>query len=486
MRGRKQWAVSVRLVFQLTLGLIAMFAPGWAVGMVAQAAQTRHPCSQAERMRSTQNLRMLLATDTVTGRSLSPKRNTANAQKNLRAAEIVGDIRSAPLHAALAAYMRTTMACMASAAGNPKTIAAALTQGLTSEAASSSALDAIPELPAVAGAANPVEDDPLTVHFAVVGPRKAEDADGGPGGSAPPQRVAILSSIGPACGRRGQVSVYTANGSAWRQDFTAPVAAFSLIQSNPESAQLVLSPQDISGHWYLAMVSHEPSCRMVSDPTASDAMTNDWMHVQILRPMAGNSGPQVALQDEFVADLSGASPSDWMQIDAEPDRLELRYNGIRSSTGEEVFAERRAYRIDATSVERIQTPAITPVDFVALWLAAPWQDAQAWSDHAQSAALAAQHASLQQVTRKGSCCGLFRAVYRCSADAKNNTVAKTIEVSVLYPEEDEQSGNGERYFFLRQLSTIYGTTDYQMEQVSEQPGNTCNGPNLLRRSNPGP
>lgn len=485
MRGRKQWAITIRLAFKLILGLTAGLAPGWAVGMAPQAAPPTHACSQAEHVRSIQNLRLLLATDTVTGRSLSPKRDAANPQKNLRAAEISGDIRSVPLHAALAEYMRTTMACIASTADNPKIIATALTQGLTLEAASSGAPDAIPSLPSVAGAANPVEDDPLTVHFAVVDPRNAEDAGDGPGESVPPQRVAILASIGPACGRRGQVSVYTASGSAWRQDFTAPVAAFSLIKGNQESAQLVLSSQDLSGHWYLAVVSHEPSCRMVNDPKTSDPMTNDWMHLQILRPIAAHSSPQLALQDEFVADLSGASPRDWMQVDAEPDRLELRYNGIRSSTGEEVFAERRAYRIDAASVERIQTPAITPVDFVALWLAAPWQDALAWSDHTQLAALEAQHVSLQHATRKGACCGLFRAVYRCSASAKSKAASKTIEVSVLYPAEDEQSGDGERYFFLQQLSTVYGTTEYQMEWVSNQPGAACSGPNLLRRSDPG-
>ena len=443
------------------------------VGSLSVLAQQKLVCSQTERAHSVQTLRLLLATDIVTGRSLSAKRDTGHPAP-----------QSTPLHAALAEYMRATMACIPPGVAESKSIADAMTDGLTNSGANAVAPDAVPVLTSRAGATMSSEDDPLTVHFMVVGAAESDD------GSAMPHRIAILASIGPACGRRGQMGVFASSGGAWQQELTVPVAAFSLIAAQPASAQLVLSPPDLTGHWYAAIVSHEPSCRMVADRATPDPAANDWMRLQILRPAANHATTQLALQEEFVADLSGMSPRDWMQVDAQPDLLELRYNGIRSSTGEEVFAEQRAYRIEAAGVERVRTAAITPVDFVALWLAAPWTDALAWSDPAQAAALEPQHASLEDAKRSGACCSLFRAVYRCGAKPKKNAKAKSsadqrwIEISVLYPAQEQQSG--ERYFFLRQLSTAYGATDYQMERVGDQPQSDCGGENLLRHPDSGP
>lgn len=455
----RMWA-ALRLAV-VTGWLILGVSPCWGSGLPpAQVAQQVPVCSHDELGQSVHNLRRLMATDTITGRSLTAKQNGGP---------------STSLHKALAEYMRAAMACMQPQA-NTKQIADALTQGLLQSAGNDQPPNGIPA--SVTGSKMRPEDDPFTVHFSVVVAPQADD------GAATSQRIAILASIGPACGRRGLAAVFTPDSSAWRHEFTATLAPFSLIQGQTGSVQIRLSSSDLSGHWYLAVVSHEPSCRITEDHTIPETMANDWMRMQILRPVLHHSDTPLVFEDEFVADLSGTSPRDWMQVDAQPDQLELHYNGIRSNSGEEVFAEHRSYRIEAAGVERVRTAAITPVDFLALWLAAPWADALQWSDPAQAVALQPQHAALAHVGRGKGCCSLFRAVYRCGTMIGGRNEPKLIEISVLYPSKGKDSG--ERYFFLRQLTTSFGATDYQVERVSEKPEPECAGQNLLRHPDTAP
>ncbi len=269
-----------------------------------------------------------------------------------------------------------------------------------------------------------------------------------------PRMIAVKASFGVDCGMDAMLLIFQRQDGNWRQTLRWQSGNYDEVSGAfGDFFKYTVLPGEAPAGWLVVVAHGSPWC------------TSRWsaFDLDVIEPAEDSSHPQVIFHKEtgYVRDKDPV-------MKARPNGFEIRVE--QGSIDVEIMTRPGIYRyrVDGTTVQRVQPVAMNGRDFVDEWLLTDWSDAGHWIAAANAKSLQEEHARFD---------ALRNPKLRPWPDITYGAVRSCSDSLTHFQVEANQDPDIHTYYQISQ-----GENSFTMLSASPTPDPRCRGADLMQKN----